>query len=189
MHGERAPRPPTPERLRRRALYYLERYATSRSHLRTVLLRRALREAEACEVERVPVVRMVEETVEALAALGLLDDRSFAQMRARRLQASGKSPRAIRAALQHKGVAPPEIEKALEALEDEVADPELAAALVYARKRRMGPWRPPGERAERRQRDMAALGRAGFGARVARLILNAEDVDALQAEATGGAFP
>ncbi|MDX6750937.1 RecX family transcriptional regulator [Geminicoccaceae bacterium 1502E] len=185
----RTERPPTAERLRRRALYYLERYATSRSHLRRVLLRRALREAEACGMEAGPVGRMVEETVAAMAAMGLVDDGSFAQMRARRLQAAGKSPRAIRAALQEKGVTGPDIDRAFEALEEEAADPELAAALVYARKRRLGPWRRPEERAALRQRDMGALARAGFGSRVARLILSAEDVDELQAEAVGSVLP
>lgn len=179
------PRPPTAERLRRRALFYLERYATTRGHLRRVLLRRALREAEACGMEAGPVEEMVEEAVGAMAEMGLLDDAGFAEMRARRLHASGKSPRAIRARLQEKCVAAPEIDRALDVLGEEVGDPELAAALVHARKRRLGPWRPAERRQELRQRDMASLARAGFGARVSRLILDAESIEQLEAEARG----
>jgi regulatory protein len=48
-------------------------------------------------------------------------------------------------------------------LQEEAAEPELAAALAYARRRRLGPYRSPAARTDLREKDLAALGRQGFG--------------------------
>ncbi len=56
----------------------------------------------------------------------------------------------------------------------------MGAAARYAR-RRLGPFRAAPEREGHRQRDLAALARAGFGYSVARRIIAAEspaDVEA-----------
>lgn len=181
--GGAAPVPPTPERLHARALRYLERYATTRAHLRRVLLRRALRDAEALGLEATAVRRDVDRLLDRLAGAGLLDDRRFAEARARRLAEGGRSPARIRAALAGKGLGGEAIAEALASLAEERPDPELAAAVVHARRRRLGPWRPPAERAEHAARDLAALARAGFSYRVARAVLDAEDPAELEAAA------
>lgn len=184
--GERrkaGPVPPTPERLQARALRYLERFATTRAHLRRVLLRRALRDAEALELDPGAVREEVDRAVARVAAAGLVDDRLFAESRARRLAESGRSPARIRAALTEKGLGGEAIAGALGRLAEEQADPELAAAIVYARRRRLGPWRSAEERPEARAKDLATLGRAGFAYRVARIVVDAEDAPTLEAAA------
>ena len=62
-------------------------------------------------------------------------------------------------------------------------DPELAAALTYARRRRIGPYRPAGDRAAARARDLAALSRQGFDYDVARRVIDADDPEDLVREA------
>ncbi len=61
------------------------------------------------------------------------------------------------------------------------ANPDLAAAFTLARRRRLGPFRLAA-REENRQRDMAVLGRAGFSFEIARKIVEADDVAALEDE-------
>ena len=177
--SRRAPRPPTPERLHARALFYLQRFATTAAHLRRVLLRRALRDASALELDPARVRADVDAVVARVAAAGLVDDRLFALSRARRLAEAGRSPSRIRAALAAKGLTEPAIAEALRGLAEEQPDPELAAAIAYARRRRLGPWRPAETRAEHRTKDLAALGRAGFGYGTARKVVDAEDPDRL----------
>ena len=63
---------------------------------------------------------------------------------------------------------------------------QCRTALRYARRRRLGPYRPDGERAERRARDLAALDRQGFGYAVACRVIDAEDLDELEQEAEAG---
>ena len=46
--------------------------------------------------------------------------------------------------------------------------------MALARRRRLGPWRSGPERAARRDRDLAALARAGFDLQTARAVIDAE---------------
>lgn len=175
--------PPTPERLHARALRYLERFATTRAHLRRVLSRRALRDAQALELDLEPVRRDIEAVVVRIAAAGLVDDRQFAAARARRLAEGGRSPARIRSALMEKGLDEAAVARALAELGEANADPELAAAIVFARRRRLGPWRPHEAGTELRAKELGALARAGFAYRVARRIVEAEDPGALEEQA------
>ena len=110
----------------------------------------------------------------------------FAASRARRLLAAGRSPARIRASLAAKGLDGPAIAAALRDLTDELADPELAAAAAYARRRRLGPWGPMATRADHKAKDLAALGRAGFGYQAARRVVEAVDIEALEREVGAG---
>ena len=51
--------------------------------------------------------------------------------------------------------------------------------MALARRRRLGPFRAEAERADRRHRDLAAMARAGFALAVARKVIDAADVAAL----------
>jgi regulatory protein len=70
----------------------------------------------------------------------------------------------------------------LKALRDETPEPDLAAAIAYARRRRLGPWRQGDDREEHRERDLAALARQGFGYDTARRVIEAENVASLEEE-------
>ncbi|MGY8803890.1 MAG: regulatory protein RecX, partial [bacterium] len=55
----------------------------------------------------------------------------------------------------------------------------------YARRRRLGQFRlDPDVREERRQRDLAALGRSGFSYGIASRIIEAECVETLESRVT-----
>src|SRR3954453_885097 len=139
--ARRVPVPPTPERLHARAMRYLERFATTGAHLRRVLLRRAARDAAALELDAATVRADVDAVVARVVAARLVDDRLFAAARARRLNEAGRSPAQIRAALLGKGLDERAVAAAWRGLEEDQADPELAAVKAYARRRRLGPWR------------------------------------------------
>ncbi len=175
---DRPPRPLTPDRLHKAALAYLERYAASTEQLRRVLARRLQRAAQA-GVAQVGAAE-IEAELQRLTRAGLLDDAAFAAMKAVSLGRRGRSRRGIAMALRKLGVAPEQGDAALAAADDE-PQAELARAIAFARRRRLGPFRPPAERADRRQRDLAALGRQGFGLALARQVIEAEDSFALEA--------
>ena len=182
--GRRGPRAATAESLRAWALHYLERYATSSAHLRRLMLDKAARARAVYGAEAGAGPGEVEALLRRLEAMGLLDDAAFARARARALHRRGTSARSIRAALAQKGVPREIAETAVAALAQEADEPELAAALAYARRRRLGPYRDDADlRAALRERDLAALGRRGFGYDLARRVIDAEDLAALESEA------
>lgn len=151
------PRPITREWLFRAAAHYLERYASSTENLRRVLERKVMRRALALEVDPGEYRDLIEETVARFVELKLLDDRAFAENRLASLRRRGASSRQAAARLTAKGVGRDLVETVL--TEDQTSDRE--AAFAYARRRRLGPYRLR-ERAERRDRDIAAMMRAGF---------------------------
>lgn len=185
--------------LREAALAHLARFGTTRHGLEQVLLRRIARwekqalkagadteeVAEAAQALRPVVAEIAEEMV----CLGAVDDASFATSRARRLVRSGRSGRAVQAHLAARGV---EADLRDAALQDAVegfsaAQRELCAALVLARKRRMGPFATPyvaddeadtEQALARRHKALGVLARAGYARDVAEQVLDMSPTEA-----------
>lgn len=122
---------------------------------------------------------MVDALIVRYRETGLLDDANYSRMRAESMHRRGTSARMTRAKLASKGVASDDISAALDALAETIQEPDLIAAINYARRRRLGPWRRT-NRTENRDRDLASLGRQGFGYDLARKVVDAEDEDALE---------
>ena len=122
---------------------------------------------------------LVERVLAGLQEKGLLDDRLYAEARARSLHAQGASRRGIQARLRRDGIGAELVAPALESLAQDGADPDLAAGVAFARRRRLGPFRATADRRERRAQDLASLGRAGFSFETARTIVDAESEAAL----------
>ncbi|MEP4380048.1 MAG: RecX family transcriptional regulator [Alphaproteobacteria bacterium] len=178
----RKPKPATPERLRKAALSYIDRYATSAANLQEVLMRRVRRSARLHGTDMAEATGWADDIVRDFVARKLVNDRLYAENRAASLHRSGASRRKIEMSLKVKGVGGADISAALEALEEADPDAEFTAACRHAQRRRLGPWRRD-DRAARRDRDLAAMARAGFGYRMASQVIDAADADALEDEA------
>ncbi|MFQ5764012.1 MAG: RecX family transcriptional regulator [Rhodospirillales bacterium] len=196
---KRAPRKATAKHLENAALYYLQRFATSAENLKRVLNRKVDRSARFHGTDADEGRAVVEDLITRFRRSGLLDDETYARARAETLHRRGAGRRAIRAKLRQKGVADEAIEAALAAL-GEAGEAELAAAVNFARRRRLGPFGQEARRAkgptgtkeskgsgEGREKALAALARAGFSFDVARRVVDAEDADAL-GDALGNAL-
>lgn len=184
----RGPRKVTEKRLNNVALAYLARYAATTQSLRQVLMRRVAASARVHGTDADEGAAWVEALIAKFQGLGYLDDRAFAENRARSLLARGTAPRAVAMKLREKGVAAVDIDAALAAAREDMPDIDLAAAAALARRRRLGPYRSGDARAERRDKDLAALARAGFGYDIARRVVEADSIEALETLAeTGGA--
>ncbi len=173
------PKPPTPARLEKAAYAYLERYSASGESLRRVLMRRVERGARLHHIDRAEAAGWVSKIVAAFQDRGLLDDRRYAEGRARSMLRRGDSPALIRRALAAKGVVEADVDAGLAAAAEDVSDPERTAALAYCRRRRIGPYRADdAAREANKQRDVAALARRGFAPDVVFDVLGA-DAEAL----------
>lgn len=177
----RGPKPVTAAGLESAALHYLERFASSSGNLRRVLRRRVARAARVDGGDPAEGERLVDEIVARYLRAGLLDDGAYAAQQAASLRRRGASRHGIRGKLAMKGVEAEHVEAALGRLDAEPGDSELAAACALVRRRRLGPCRPADARAAHRQKDLAALARAGFDLETARRVLAVADADALAA--------
>src|ERR1700749_4685678 len=168
--------PPDAQELQTAALDYLARYAATEAGLRRILERRIdrwLRRAGDADRETIAAQASAarvagREVVARLVAAGAVNDAKYAENRARSLVRSGRSRRATDAQLRAKGVDSATVQSVL----PEEAETELAAALVLARKRRIGPFRRGAAADEAgRKQELGVLARAGFPQDVARRAL------------------
>ena len=161
-------------------LYYLERYASSSENLRRVLMRRVERSARAHGTDRDEGAEAIDGIIQRFQEWGYLDDKAYAEMRAGSLFRRGTSRRGIQYQLSMKGVSEDTINAALKSVFENEVDPDRRAAIAYARRRRIGPWRKD-NRETFRDRDLAALGRQGFAYGIARWIVEADSPEACEA--------
>ncbi len=164
------PRPLDPPRLNELALAYVARFATSAAKLEAYL-RRKLRERGWDGEGEAPV----QATVERMVAAGYVDDAQFARARSGSLLRRGYGLRRVDQALGQAGIA--------EAVRSEVragAGEQRRAALALARKRRLGPFGAPAADRAAREKQLAAMLRAGHPLDSARELLNAISVEAAE---------
>jgi regulatory protein len=183
----KSPKGPTPDYLERAAIAYLGRFSSSRANLRRVLLTKARRRARRAGLDWDDTLdgemrAAIEDLSDKLERLDLVGDRRYAVSKVAALHARGRSERAIRAALAAKGVDRSIVDDALNAQFDDPASAERQAAIRYARRRRFGPYRAERDRADRQQKDLAAMARAGFAYGVAKDVIQADDATTLDDE-------
>jgi regulatory protein len=170
--GRRQAPPLDSAALERLALRYVERFATTRARLADYLTRK-IRErgwqGDAADPRAL---------AQRLAELGCIDDRAFGEARAGAMLRRGLGRRRVSGALRAAGVG----EEDAAAIAPAVAAGEQAAALAFARRRRIGPFGNAIPDRETRQKQIAAMIRAGHDIELARKIVDStpdQEVEAL----------
>ena len=157
--------------LRDLAMSYVARYATSAARLERYLARK-LHERGWREDERAPDLAAL---VARFVELGYVDDEAFARTRGSSLLRRGYGARRVSQSLAEAGVA--------QGIRDEVTASQARlrhAALVMARKRRFGPFGGQLPDHETREKQLAAMLRAGHAMDMAREMVNAASPEAAQ---------
>jgi regulatory protein len=169
-------------RLEELALGYVARFSTTRARLETYL-RRKLRERGWDGEEEPPLAALAER----LCAAGYIDDAAYARARSGSLLRRGYGAWRVDQALGAAGI-DAELRRALRP----DAGEERRAALALAKKRGFGPFGPSGplgrgppDRA-RREKQLAAMLRAGHRLDSARELVDAPSVEAAHDWARAG---
>ncbi len=167
-----APKIPTKTRLRNIALYYLERFESSEENLRAVLRRRIDKYAFFDKgYNPAEAYRWADEVIEECATQNFVNDERFAGFKINSYLNAGKPKRYIEQKLKQKGID----EQTISRLFDDADYSERETALNFARKKKIGRFRPDEEsRLANRQKDLGTLVRAGFDFDIAKEILEIE---------------
>jgi len=166
----RAPTPLDSARLDELALSYVARFATSAGKLERYLLRKLRERGWEGEGEPDPAA-----VCARFAELGYLDDAAYARARGGDLLRRGYGARRVAQALGEAGIA--------EDVRREVAPGEGAArraAFALARRRRLGPFYAAPLDRPLREKQLAALVRAGHGFDHAAAVVDASSEAALE---------
>ena len=171
--GKRAKRPPKPldsRRLQDLALSYVARFSTSAAKLEAYLARK-LRE-RGWDGEGAPDIPAL---VGRYVELGYIDDEAYARSRAGSLLRRGYGARRVGQALYAAG-----IDETIRAAVDPQEYARREAASVMARKRRFGPYYTGELERDRREKQVAAMLRAGHTFDHARFVIDAASEQAIE---------
>lgn len=175
MQRRSRPVPPLdPAALERLALRYVERFATTRGKLANYL-RRKIRE-RGWEGEPADPGALAER----MAALGYIDDRAWAAARAASLGRRGLGERRVTQALRAGRVGEEDAASVTPAVQRDAID----SALRFARRKRIGPFASAEADRPLRDKQLAAMVRAGHGFALARSIVQARPGEEQQFDAS-----
>jgi len=169
-YSKRPRKPLDSARLEEIALAYVARYSTTAAKLQNYL-KRKLRE-RGWEDEGQPDVGAISERY---VELGYIDDEGYARMKSGGLLRRGYGPRRVSQALFAAGID--------ENIREDVAPEEAErreAVQIMARKRRFGPYYREELLPDRREKQIAALLRAGHGFDHVREVMNADNEQTVQ---------
>jgi len=155
--------------LERLALRYVERFATTRARLADYL-RRKIRE-RGWEGEAADPA----ELAERFAELGYVDDRAYGEAKAGAMARRGLGARHVAGALHQAGVRGDDAEAIAPGVEERAVE----AAITFARRRRIGPFAEAAADRPLREKQIAAMLRAGHPPALARRIAIMEPGDDL----------
>lgn len=179
----------TPDYLRNSGLHYLQRFACSTAQFRRVMLRKvtlSLRDHPEQSAE--DCTALVEALIADFTRAQLLDDAQYLRGAVSSLRRQGKSRKSIIGKLGTKGMGTQQIQDMLQHLEtEENAPDEFAAALLFARKKGLGPFAKPPARPDetpdpqammlRRKKELLRFSTAGFSYETACRVLDAAPED------------
>ena len=164
QRAQRRPRPPlTPASLQELALHYVGRFATSRAKLAAYLTRKLRERGWEGPTPADPA-----SIAERLAKLGYVDDAAFASAKARSLLSRGYGGRRIGAALHAAGIGEEDGAPARAAADDGA----IYAAILFAERRRFGPFAREAPDPRTREKMIAAMLRAGHGFDLSRRLVS-----------------
>ena len=174
-HTRRRAKPLDRNRLEELALAYVARFATSAGKLRTYL-RRKLHERGFVDGEEPDIETLISSFVDK----GYVDDEAYGRAKANDLVARGYGGRRVEQTLRSAGIA----EDLREVLQPDEAHMRQAV-VVLARKRRFGPFGQLGEAGAEdarklREKQLAAVVRAGHDFDMARRVIEASTVEELE---------
>lgn len=156
----RSVRPLDRPALERLALRYVERFATTRARL-VDYLRRKIRErgwdGDAADPAGI---------AERFAELGYIDDRAYGEAKAGAMARRGLGARRVAGALHQAGVKGDDAAAIAPGIEDRA----LESAIAFARRRRIGPFADSLADRPLREKQIAAMLRAGHSPQLARRI-------------------
>jgi regulatory protein len=176
---KKPPKKITEKYLYNSGLAYLQRFPSSTPHFRRIMGRKIDRSCNYHkEQDRETCAKLLDTTVETFIRQGLLNDQAYLQGMVNSLRRRGQSTQAILSKLGQKGMTQEAVLNAVRTYDEDqgLMNPDLSAAVMLMRRKRLGPFRKV-ENIEK-NKELAALARAGFGFDIAQKALSLKQDEA-----------
>jgi regulatory protein len=157
-------------------LYYLKRYTASTSHFRNVMMRKIRKSCKFHTDQDIEKCKeLLEKTMETLCEQGYLNDKQYTHGMVSSYRKRGVSKKYIQARLAQKGLPADLIIDTITTIDSQSftihENPEIAAAITHARKKRLGAYKTTPASEKDLQRALGSFARAGFSYDIAKYVL------------------
>ena len=174
---KKIPKRITADYLHNSGLYYLERYAASSGHFRTVMTRKVKRSCHYHTDQNYDeCIKLIDNLIEKFLRAGLLNDDLYLRSMITSYRRKGLSSSMIKQKLFAKSIAADSIEDAIKQFDAEQdlapQQAEIKAAAIFCRRKKLGAYRIKDIENEK---ELAKMARAGFSFDISKKILGMSD--------------
>ena len=149
-----------------KAIWYLERYATSSQNLRKYLKRKVANSHFNLGSEEI-----INEVISKLESQKILNDQFFTESKIRSLLNKGWSTKKIGLKLKELGVSDELIDENINNLDGNEEEINLVSAITLVKKRSIGPYRKVEFTDKVKNREFGIMSRAGFSYAISKKVL------------------
>ena len=149
-----------------KAIWYLERYATSSQNLRKYLKRKVMNTHLNLGSNEI-----INKVINRLESQKILNDRFFTETKVRSLLNKGWSTKKIGFKLKELGISHELIEENINNLDGNEDEINLVSAITLVKKRSIGPYRKVEFTDKVKNREFGILSRAGFSYAISKKVL------------------
>ena len=132
---KKIPKKITLDNLENSAIKYLEKYSVSEYHLITILRRKIIKTSFFYKTKPEKDFQLIKLIINKFKKIGLIDDKKFSENKTLIYMEKGYSKKKIIFNLKTKGVSDENIGEGINNLKTTYVNSELAAALIYAKKK------------------------------------------------------
>ena len=169
----------TVEEMRNFALVYVEKYAPSKQQLKTYLLKKYLK-ASVSNVKKHDITNLIDIILSDLEKNKFINDKFYADSKAKSMIQRGNSLNKIRYYLISKGINNEFIKETVIKIQDENSDQDFFSAIKICKKKRIGPARTDDNRPLFYKKDISLLARNGFDFETSKKVMDIDKDDFLK---------
>ena len=174
---KRIPKKITLDYLEISAIKYLEKYSSSESQLINILKRRIIKSCFFFKTNPEEKFELIKIVINKLKKIGLIDDKKFSENIVINYVYKGYSKKKIKFKLKQKNISNKNIDNAIESLNKNFFNHELASAIIFAKKKKIITLKKTDK--NNKKKKLIKLSQAGFNYDTSKQIINISDENEL----------
>ena len=172
---KKIPKKITLDNLEKSAIKYLEKYSASEYQLVNILKRKIIKTCFFYKVKPETNFEFIKLITTKFKKKGFIDDKKFTENKIFTYMERGYSKKKIIFNLKTRGISDENIEEGINNLKTTYVDSELAAALIYAKKKKILVFNKKEKKFNEIKKKLFQVAQAGFSYNIAKKIINLND--------------
>ena len=169
---KKIPKKITLDNLEKSAIKYLEKYSASEYQLTNILKRKIMKTSFFYKTKSEKEYEFIDLITNKFKKIGLIDDKKFSEHKALIYTEKGYSKKKIIFNLRNKGISDENIQYGIKSLKTSYDNPELASALIYAKKKKILNFEEKENNFDENKKKLLQISQAGFSYDIAKKIIN-----------------